>query len=186
MKHRVFIAIDLPDDLKELIVQAQDKMNKFNWPVRWEPIEKLHITLRFLGNITNEDIAIVQDIVHAEIQKTQAFPLTLDGYVFFPTSKYPTVLCLLVVDNTVLYTFQRALADALAEVQLGEPERHSFNGHITIGRTKPMSVPYNALSQVKFKHQCECNSVSIYCSELLESGSRYTIINTYQCAHPRN
>ena len=185
MKHRVFIAIDLPDDLKELIVQAQDELNKLDWPVRWEPAEKLHITLRFLGNITNEDIVIVQDIVHSEIQKTQGFPLTCDGYVLFPTRKYPTVLCLRVVDNTVLYTFQRALADALTEVQLGEPDRHPFHGHITIGRTKPTSANYRALVKQQFQHRFECTSVSIYSSKLSESGSRYTIINTYQCAHPR-
>lgn len=92
--NRVFIALDLPDDPKQAILAAQKKLSTFDWPVRWEPIEKLHITLRFLGNITEKELAKVQEIVVYESEETIAFQLNINGYILFPCVKSPRVICL--------------------------------------------------------------------------------------------
>ncbi len=82
--------------------------------------------------------------------------------------------------NLVLYTFQRALADVLTKAQLGEPERHQFHRHITIGRTAPVTKNYHALKKIQFSDTVEVRSMEIMKSVLKPEGSVYSIIKSYR------
>ena len=62
MNHRVFIGLSVPRNIITDIQSLQLKLGKFDWPVVWEPEEKLHITLRFLGDITDNQLERVKEI----------------------------------------------------------------------------------------------------------------------------
>jgi len=63
---------------------------------------------------------------------------------------------------------------------LGEPERHQFHGHITIGRTASVTKDYHALTKIQFSDTAEVRSVEIMKSVLKPDGSVYSIIKSYR------
>ena len=54
MRHRIFIAINLPEDVKKELAKYQEKWPEF--PAKWMSPENIHITLEFLGYLTNENL----------------------------------------------------------------------------------------------------------------------------------
>jgi len=99
MTRRVFIAINLPPEVKEEIKAVQQKLKKFDWPVRWESESKWHLTLRFLGSITQEEVEQVKQIVSQSVKKVQPFTLTINNFIVFPSLKFPRVVCLKIDDS---------------------------------------------------------------------------------------
>lgn len=180
MKQRIFIAINLPDKLKHEIIVVQNKLKKFDWPVRWTVPENIHLTLRFLGSISDEEIQRVKGIIEQAVKTTKPFTVNLDGFIVLPSFKVPRVICLNVVDSESLFNLQADIANAIEEQGIGESERHPFTGHITIGRMEPVSVNFRALTQLQFKSSFEVTSVEIMESVLKPEGPVYSVVRSYK------
>ena len=65
MKHRIFIGIPLPASQSPLISQAQSSLGGLKVQLQWEPLEKIHLTLNFLGHIEE---AILHTIMDAALE----------------------------------------------------------------------------------------------------------------------
>ena len=180
MKRRVFIDINLPDDLKKEIVAVQEKLKKFDWPVRWTVAENIHLTLRFLGSINDQEIEQVKSIVQQATCKAQPFSLQVNNFVVFPSLKFPRVICLNIEENRELFDLQANIAGSIEEQGIGESERHSFSGHITIGRVGQQPANYRALTKIEFKGEFEVNSIEIMESVLKPEGPVYSIIQSHK------
>jgi len=180
MKRRVYIAINLPENLKEEIVAVQKKLKKFDWPVRWTTADNIHLTLRFLGSITDQKIEQAKSIVEQAVNKNKSFFLQIDNFIAFPNLKMPRVICLNIEENNKLLNLQADIAGPIEEQGIGESERHPFSGHITIGRVKPISANYRALTQIKFSSQFEVKSVEIMESVLKSEGPVYSVVESYE------
>lgn len=180
MKQRIFIAINLPDDLKKEIVAVQNKLKGFDWPVRWTVADNIHLTLRFLGSITDQGIEQVKSIVEQATKNYNSFSLTINSFIAFPSLKIPRVICLNVEENNELFELQVAIASPIEEQGIGEFERHSFTGHITIGRVKPVTANFRALSKMEFKSEFEVKSAEIMESVLKPEGPVYSIVQSYK------
>jgi len=178
MTRRVFIAINLPPEVKEEIKAVQQKLKKFDWPVRWESESKWHLTLRFLGSITQEEVEQVKQIVSQSVKKVQPFTLTINNFIVFPSLKFPRVVCLKIDDSEPLFKLQKLIARAIEQAEIGEYERHPFSGHITIGRAKPVGANYRALTKMKFNEQFQVKSVEIMESVLKLEGSVYSVVES--------
>ncbi|MFH0873598.1 MAG: RNA 2',3'-cyclic phosphodiesterase [Candidatus Komeilibacteria bacterium] len=180
MRRRIFIAINLSDSLKKEIYKLREKLAKFDWPVRWEPIEKIHLTLRFIGHVHDKEVERIKQIVSQAVSKFRLFTLSINGFVVFPSLAAPRVICLNIAGNKQLFDLQASIAGAVDVQGIGEPERHPFTGHITIGRLAPTYANFHALSQITFQSQCTVDAVYIISSVLKPAGSEYTIIGRYQ------
>ena len=81
-RHRVFIAINLPEEIKrELALYAQ------KWPelpAKWTSKDNLHITLEFLGALTDEEIGEVCVIVKEVAGRHESFSLNLNKILYGP------------------------------------------------------------------------------------------------------
>ena len=87
MRHRIFVAINLPQDIKEKLVEYQAKWPEL--PVRWTKKENLHITLEFLGNLTDEElIELCQKTTEIASEK-KAFTVHLNKICYGPPDKKP-------------------------------------------------------------------------------------------------
>ena len=87
-RHRIFIAINLPGDIKKQLAKYQDK-----WPElggKWTPKDNLHITLEFLGDLTDLELADVCKIAGEVAERHEVFSITLNNniltwiYITFP------------------------------------------------------------------------------------------------------
>ena len=86
MRHRIFIAINLPEEVKNKLVFYQKKW--FDFPVRWTKKDNLHITLIFIGYVDDAETAEVCQIVKKAASGIPTFSLKLNKIFFGPPEYY--------------------------------------------------------------------------------------------------
>ena len=135
---RLFFAIQVPDDLIESLMQAQEALRALvgDDGVRWTRPEQFHYTLKFLGelNATRAETAVVAAGVVRERHKP--FTLTLGGLGAFPSDQRPSTLWVGASDGASQLA---ALAEDLDQQQMNagfKRETRSVKAHLTMGRIK--------------------------------------------------
>ncbi len=168
--------------MKEKFYSISSQLQKFNEPVKYESIEKLHLTLLFLGNV--EETIIPQLKLQAEKISTK-FPeteLTFDRLGVFKNFKQPRVIWIGSKENEVLKNLSLELKQLANQFGIITDEKE-FSPHITLGRVK------GNLSQKFIEFMKTFNvepfSASIKSFELMESklepsGSKYFIIESFK------
>lgn len=133
---RAFLAIDLPVSLRPLLSQTQEELKKSGADVKWVPVGNIHITLKFFGNITEMQVADINNAVTALAAVQKPFSLTITGAGAFPSPKSPRVVWLGVGgDLEIMRAFHRRLEIAFAALGF-PPEDRPFAPHLTLGRVK--------------------------------------------------
>ena len=91
---RLFFAITLPDDTRELVsdVQAALRSQVGREGVRWEDSAKFHITVRFLGEVSEGVLPAVMEAGRRAAEAVAPFELELEGLGTFPERRAPRVL----------------------------------------------------------------------------------------------
>ncbi|MBJ6798616.1 RNA 2',3'-cyclic phosphodiesterase [Geomonas propionica] len=126
---RLFIAIELPEDIKATL-------SSFNAEIpalRWVPSDQVHLTLRFLGDVLPQTVAVLKKNL-AAVSFT-AFPLTLRGVGHFPTHGHPRVLWVGLEGSRPLLALQQQIESAVTGTGI-PPEERGFSPHITLARIK--------------------------------------------------
>ncbi len=86
-RHRIFIAINLPGDVKKFLAGFQKKWPDL--PAKWTPEENLHITLLFLGDLTDVELGQVCLDAKEVASRHRAFNITLQKIAYGPEGKVP-------------------------------------------------------------------------------------------------
>ena len=131
--YRLFVAIDLPENVKKELSGISYGMPG----ARWVPEEQLHLTLRFIGEV---DGGVFRDIQEAlgDI-KSESFEIRIKGVGFFPPRKTPRVLWVGVEPHDKVSLLRKRVEGTL--VRLGiEPEHRKFSPHITLARLQDTSL----------------------------------------------
>jgi RNA 2',3'-cyclic 3'-phosphodiesterase len=84
-RHRVFVAINLPEKIKNQLSLYQQKWSDL--PAKWVKKENLHITLEFLGYLTDEEIVELCQKTKQIAQTKKLFNLVLDKICYGPINK---------------------------------------------------------------------------------------------------
>ncbi len=177
---RLFVALLIPDDIKKIIFELRDKAFPEASNFKWEPPDKIHVTLKFIGEVSDEltdPIAGSLDFV----KNYNSFDCELTGFGFFYNGKNAKVLWMgLRIENKVFDLVEK-LNIFLKEFSI-PVEKRKFKPHLTLKRLKGNegaefvgSFEEYKIPAVKFK----AGSVALYKSELLRSGSVYTKIKIY-------
>ena len=87
MRHRIFIAINLPQDIKRELSLYQGKWPEL--PCRWTKKDNLHITLEFLGQVSDEELLKVFQDTEEMASKREFFSITLNKICYGPPKKMP-------------------------------------------------------------------------------------------------
>ena len=179
---RIFIAIDISDAAQAACAAHIERLRRQSPKVRvgWERTEKLHITLKFLGDTADDR---VEDVVHSVARiatEHRAFELAIAGPGVFPGSSRPRILWIGVHDpSDAVSKLNRDVEDACERLWF-EKEGRRFHPHITIGRVRE---PQNGIPLAKSHLETliepiefAVNSVAVYESKLLPSGSVYSVV----------
>ena len=133
---RAFIAIPMPDPVLDAIRGVQAGIRRHGFNIRWVRPEAIHLTLKFLGNITSTQVSGAFSAMAETAADGKPFTLFAKGVGVFPGLKRARVLWVgLGGDSLRLIGFQRALDDRLAALGF-QKENRSYRGHLTIGRIK--------------------------------------------------
>jgi RNA 2',3'-cyclic 3'-phosphodiesterase len=176
---RLFIALDLPDDLREGIVEWGRRELR-DPALRVVPPESLHITLAFLGYMPEKAIDSVAKVV--EGIESRASDLVLGDPVAKPNLMRARVFALPVASPATI-SLQDELEAKLVAARLYKSEKQPFWPHVTVARVRsasrgsrqPMKVftPPKRLSNQLVEPKYLGIRVRLYRSELNPTGARY-------------
>ena len=179
---RAFIAVEIPLEIRKAVCQATADLQKgIGSLVRWVPMENMHLTLKFLGDIAPSNVDMLSQMLLAEADLFNCFELRLAGLGSFPSLKRPRVLYIGIQAPAVLEALQRGVESA--SHRLGyESEERGFSPHLTIGRVKQnatsaeQQIIRRALEGIKIDSlgTARVDSVHLYKSDLKPTGSVYT------------
>ena len=135
-KIRAFIAIPLPESILKAISAAQEKLRRTGLGIRWVRPEGIHLTLKFLGNISPTDVSHVESAIEKATRAFRPFTLKAKGIGVFPDFRRPRVIWLGITgDLEILHALQRDLESELKSHGF-EKEKRPFKGHLTLGRIR--------------------------------------------------
>jgi len=185
MQHRIFIAINFPENIKKELMGFQSKWPKL--PVRWVGPENLHITLAFLGYLADEELLEIIKITKEVAQRNNSFSINLKKICYGPPKKMPPRMIWAEGEkSTELGKLQKDLENSLFSAptkSLKKPETRPYAPHITLGRIRqwefrqiePEERPeVNEGISLSF----EVNSIEVMESDLKKGGAEYTILES--------
>ena len=136
---RVFVALDLPRSVKDLLNEAMLRLEE-DLPnvIRWMRPDGIHLTLKFLGDV---DAGMVEPLLNAigrvaTLTEHSGFDLELTRLGMFPNAREPRVLWAGVGgDTAALDRLQQSVEETISALGF-PPERRPFRPHLTIGRVR--------------------------------------------------
>jgi len=183
---RVFIAIDLPSDVRHRISQHIDRLRSEFPEVRasWSRAENLHLTLKFLGNIQVSRVSALSAATEAAARTSKPFELVITGCGTFPPYGQPKVLWIGIDDRSgKLQQLYLTLEDRCAEAGF-DREVRPFHPHLTIARLRARGGSRDlaqAHIQFVFANQTfTASELVVFKSELLSEGSKHTVTSGHR------
>jgi 2'-5' RNA ligase len=127
---RLFIAIDLSPDVRDRLAALLDQLRPLA-PLRWSPVNNLHITTKFIGEWPDAKLDAMKRALSGV--RSAPFPITVRGLGWFPNEKRPHVLWAGIDGGDPLRHLARETDQAVAT--LGVPlEKRAYSPHLTLAR----------------------------------------------------
>jgi 2'-5' RNA ligase len=128
---RLFVALDIDDDIRNRITRFLDGVREFAPDARWVRPESLHVTLKFIGEQSEPQT----DEIKKALQSIEAdgFQMSFRGYGFFPTARAPRVFWIGIDADSRLASLAATVDSRLASLNIPK-EQHAFNPHLTLAR----------------------------------------------------
>lgn len=145
---RSFISIDLPEDIKAELTRLQSilKAGDPSW-LRWVNPANIHLTLKFLGDLSGDKIEEVKMALEDAAKGTGFFSLNIEGTGVFPNAKRIQVVWVgLGGDLNTLLDLQKRVEDNM-EIIGYPPEGREFTPHLTLARVR-FRPPPNELQKL--------------------------------------
>jgi 2'-5' RNA ligase len=127
---RLFVAIPLPDHWKDALARLQQR----EVPLRWARPARMHLTLRFIGDVDEAGCEAVREALKAV--RGNAFALRVSGLGAFPSPARAHVVFARADGGPELFRLQRVVAAAV-DAATGMREDKPFRPHITLARADP-------------------------------------------------
>lgn len=181
---RVFLAI--PCNGGTLVAEAinQLKFSLSDYRIRWISTDDLHLTLFFFGQISVQQVSVIQDTIFAIKDNLQSFTFAINSTGIFYSEHNPRVLWLGVEISEKLIGIKNEIDHALASIGFFA-DTQPFAPHITVGRfasrqivTPQLVNTINEMTSLK-PIVCEAQSVILYESILSPDGSQYKPIEIF-------
>ena len=180
-KIRTFIAIKLTPEIISNIGGVQEELKRSGAQVRWVKPENIHLTLKFLGHITSEELEKVKITTRETMKPFAPFEVSVSGLGAFPKINYPRVIWIGVnKGKEELKRIAFSIEENLAKIGF-DREKREFSPHLTLGRVKSSTRRerlIKALSLVKTSNlgNMIVAKISIVKSELRPQGPVYTTL----------
>ncbi|MDW8027103.1 MAG: RNA 2',3'-cyclic phosphodiesterase [Armatimonadota bacterium] len=138
MSVRSFIALELSDEVKRLLGELLQDLRRTKAAVKWVEVENLHLTLKFLGDVPEEQIGDIVAALKVVAQEILPFSFKVCGVGGFPNLSRPRVLWIGVEPSENLMVLQKMVEQSMERLGFA-PEGRDYHPHITLGRVKGMA-----------------------------------------------
>ena len=178
---RAFIGISLPEDVRTLLTRLIGDLSRGTTGVRWVAPEALHITLKFLGEISEAQREQVETLVRRAAVGQRVFTARLEQVGAFPSLQSPRVIWAGVTDGAT------SVAELAREIEqgcrlLGLPaEERPFSAHVTLGRVTSNRSDRHLIERLSgaawtAPAPWPVTAVTLYRSHLASTGARYEVL----------
>jgi len=174
---RLFIAIDLPERIKDDITATYVALPG----ARWIDEAHLHLTLRFIGEVPGD----VADRIANALRSVSgpSFSLTMKNVGFFPPRREPRILWAGVAENEELMRLQARIERSLIAVGI-DPDGRKFHPHVTVARLNGTPshkvAPYVTHHSLFATEQFSVSAFHLYSSFLRKEGAHHERIASYE------
>ncbi|VEN72663.1 putative RNA 2',3'-cyclic phosphodiesterase [Candidatus Desulfarcum epimagneticum] len=203
---RCFLALSLPKTAVSAMAALQDRLKKkrrnarpnarpkisrnINPNIKWTRPGNIHITLKFLGDITDDQQALVRTALSQAVRKAASFSLSARGLGFFPGVRTPRIIWTAFEgDARELIGFQGIMEKGLKEKGLtfSGAGQKPFKPHATLGRIKAKMPIRDAAALLEEGRSFQtpsftCSDVVLFQSDLKKTGPVYTPLHIWRLA----
>lgn len=178
---RTFIAIPIDKKTKDYLSENKTKFSRASWQhcVRWVCPDNLHITLRFIGVTTQQQLSALIPALRKQLGNQQSFAVTLSSVKPFPGPKKPRVLAAYVSPSRYLDDVVASIEDVLSGIGM-KREQRLFRGHVTVARCKNCVNTFADLLRFNDKITLSIDTIVVYASRLSPTGVEYTELAAYR------
>jgi len=176
-KTRTFIGIpvEVPDPLADVMSELQKLF--VDERIRWVPLNQMHITLRFLGDISTNDISSVRDRLKTAYRREAPITIFFRGLGTFGHRSNLGVLWAGIDGEEHIVRLRKTTDHCLAPI-FPDVEKRAFRPHLTLARMKHLKEPRVFRSMVECHHDkefgtCVLSRIIFYKSILLSGGPQY-------------
>ena len=187
---RIFIAIELSDEIKDTLAQFISHLKYAGADVKWVEKNNIHLTLKFLGEITEEKLQKVESALEIVCGQTAPFEISLKDIGAFPRIEAPRVIWVgLGKGAREAANLAKKIDEALSKLGFQE-EARPFAAHLTIGRVrspKNKSALKDKLTTYNLEFTTKPQSVlsvNLYQSTLTPKGPIYTKLHEARLISP--
>jgi len=171
--HRIFIAINLPEDTQEQLLEYKNKWVEL--PAKWAAPDTLHITLAFLGNTSDQELVDICELLKQVGDTHQKFSLDLTNIEYGPFGKPPRMIWAIVKQSSPLADVQEHI-----EQILDQRSTKSFSPHLTLAKLNMFKLQHMEIEEIPEIHEqislsFLVQSIEVMESEMKRSGPQYTI-----------
>ena len=133
---RLFVAIELSDRVRSALAGVQAALGATFSGIRWIPPDRMHLTLKFLGEVTDRDVDDVAQAVRGVAEKSKGFEMQIAGAGCFPKQGAVRIVWAGVQEESgTLIESAKQLDESLHP--LGFPqELRPFSPHLTLARLR--------------------------------------------------
>lgn len=193
MKRRVFIAINLPDNIKKRLKEFQEKHDYLprststgvqrGLPVRWTKEPSLHLTLIFIGYVSDEQMLEICRVAREVAAEFEPFFINFKRIILGPPNKPPRMIWVEGEASEELTALKNQLQEVLLSGDTGfsRIENRPFKPHITLARIKIYQwsrLPEKPIIDEEFLAQVPVQSIEVMESDLKRDGAEYTILES--------
>ena len=180
MEIRSFLAFELPPEIRETLSVVSDDGRTLPLNVRWIRVVNIHLTVVFMGNVDEDQIGLIGEVVGSICHGHAPFHIQVKGAGLFGSRRNPRVLWVgLGGEVDRMSSFRDDLQKALAPFGITE-ERRPFRPHLTLGRFRKGTKADPSLDDLLLKYQdlngpgCLLRELGLFRSDLRPSGAEYT------------
>jgi 2'-5' RNA ligase len=180
---RAFLAIEIKPYIKENIIETQDIIKESNSSnIKFVEEENIHLTLKFFGEINEETLNEISNIVEGVTAKYDKYNLKIVNVGAFPNIYNPRVIWTGVKDKKVTSQLIEELDAEFSKI--GFKKEKNIVPHITIGRVKSIDNKSKLTSTLKelkkrYHGKMEVNSICIKSSKLTPNGPIYNTVKKF-------
>jgi len=169
---RLFLAIDLPKEMKDYLFELEKKPKEAK--ITWVSKKNLHLTLKFFGEVNKEQLLEIKKRLRFSAKPIQAYISTMG---FFPNKKAPRVIWVAVEPEDEIIGLQQRLDQAFLDIF---PSDQKFQSHITLGRIKSIRRKddfFKSVDSIKIEPRTFIiDSFQLIKSELTKTGPIYEVV----------
>ena len=180
---RSFIALEFSDEVKSEFARIEKLFRESGADVKWVDPLMAHLTLKFLGSVTNDQISSISERLRTIASHFTPFGIKLESAGSFPKWDFPRVVWIGIGEGgETIKKVAKEVEDAMAAEGF-EGEKRAFSPHITIGRVRS---PKNKdkLKSIALKMEvkpvsCDISRIVLFKSELLRTGAVYSELASF-------